>query len=400
MIESWGIAVAVQQREFEHIVIGLGALGSAACYWLSRRAGADVLGLEQFALGHERGASEDHSRILRLSYHTKAYVELAREAYDAWRVVEQESGEALMLRTGGLDLGPRESAIPMDDYTGSLDAAGVPYEHLDADEIMRRWPQFTLTDDIHGIFQEDSGLLPASRCNETHRSLARERGATLLGEARVSAITPVGDGIEVVAGGTTYRGRTLAIAADAWTNELLALLGQRTLPLQTTQEQVTYFGSSRVGDFAPERFPVWIWLDDPCFYGLPAYGLAATKVAQDVGGREVTTDSRTFDPDEATLGRVTRFIQRYLPTAAGPLVATKTCLYTLTPDRDFVIDTLPGQANISVALGAGHAFKFASLFGRILSELAATGTSRSDIKAFRFDRPILGLADPPRNYMV
>ena len=390
----------MDRSEFEHIVIGLGALGSAACYWLSRQAGVDVLGLEQFELGHERGASEDHSRILRLSYHTKAYVELACQAYDAWRVVELESDERLMVRTGGLDLGPRQSAIPMDDYTTSLDAAGVPYERLDADEIMRRWPQFRLGDDIHGIFQKDSGLLPASLCNQTHRTLAMQRGATLRADARVTAIRQAGDAVEVFAGGRTYRGRTLTICADAWTNELLALLGRRALALQTTQEQVTYFGSPHVADFAPERFPVWIWLDDPCFYGLPVYGEAATKVAQDVGGREVTTGTRTFETDEATLGRVTRFMERYLPTAAGPLVATKTCLYTLTPDRDFVVDTLPGQPNISVALGAGHAFKFASLIGRILAELATTRTSTSDIAAFRYDRPILGLADPPRNYMV
>ena len=385
---------------FDHIVIGLGALGSAACYWLSRHAAGGVLGLEQFELGHERGASEDHSRILRLSYHTKAYVELARHAYDAWRTVELEAGETLMVRTGGLDLGPRDGAIPAHDYTRSMDAAGVPYELLDAGEIMRRWPQFRLSEDIQGIFQRDAGLLPASRCNAAHRRLAAERGATLLGDARVSAIRARRDGVEVTAGGNVYAARTLTICADAWTNELLEMLGQRTLPLQITQEQVTYFASPHVADYAPDRFPVWIWLDDPCFYGLPTYGTTATKVAQDVGGRLVTTETRTFEADPETLGRVTGFIDRYLPTAAGPLVATKTCLYTLTPDRDFVIDRLPGQPNIVVALGAGHAFKFASLFGRIVSELATTGTSTCDIEAFRFDRPILGLDDPPRNYMV
>lgn len=390
----------LERHEFEHIVIGLGALGSAACYWLSRSGGADVLGLEQFALGHERGASEDHSRILRLSYHTTAYVQLARQAYDAWHTIELEAGEALMVRTGGLDLGPPDGAIPADDYTRSMDAAGVPYERLDAGEIMWRWPQFRLSADIRGIFQSDGGLLPASRCNETHRKLARERGATLRANARVSAIRTRGDAVEVVAGGSVYRARTLTIAADAWTNDLLDMLGDRKLPLQITQEQVTYFASPNVADFAPDRFPVWIWLDDPCFYGLPTYGTRATKVAQDVGGREVTADTRTFDTDQVALERVTAFMERYLPTAAGPLVRTKTCLYTLTPDRDFVIDALPERPNIFVALGAGHAFKFASLIGRIVSELATNGSSTSDIGPFRFDRPVLGLADPLRHYMV
>ena len=123
-------------------MLGLGGLGSAAAYWLSRRAGADVLGLEQFELGHVRGESQDHSRIIRLSYHTPAYVELAKHAYRAWAEVERDAGEQLVLKTGGLDFAPRESAIPLTNYSGSMDAAGVAYEHLDAAEIRRRWPQF------------------------------------------------------------------------------------------------------------------------------------------------------------------------------------------------------------------------------------------------------------------
>src|SRR5688500_12484298 len=144
--------------EYEYIVLGLGGFGSAAAYWLSRRAGAEVLGLEQFELGHVRGESQDHSRIIRLSYHTPAYVELARHAYRAWAELEKDSGEQVVLRTGGLDLAPRESAIPLSGYSVSMDAAGVPYEALDAAEIMRRWPQFRLDENIHGLFQPESGI--------------------------------------------------------------------------------------------------------------------------------------------------------------------------------------------------------------------------------------------------
>lgn len=132
------------KREFEYIVIGLGGLGSGAAYWLARRAGAEVLGLEQFALGHDNGASEDHSRIIRLSYHTPAYVELARDAYAAWRAVEEDGDERLLVISGGLDLWPRDAAIPMSDYTESMDAQGVPYERLDADEIRAVGRSFVL----------------------------------------------------------------------------------------------------------------------------------------------------------------------------------------------------------------------------------------------------------------
>src|SRR5919112_6545028 len=134
------VAKTAMKRDYEYIVLGLGGLGSAAAYWLARRAGAGVLGLEQFELGHVRGESQDHSRIIRLSYHTPHYVELARHAYRAWTEVERDAGEALVLRTGGLDLGPRESAISLATYSDSMDAAGVPYERVDPAGILPSWP--------------------------------------------------------------------------------------------------------------------------------------------------------------------------------------------------------------------------------------------------------------------
>jgi sarcosine oxidase len=158
--------------DFEYIVLGLGGFGSAAAYWLARRAGTEVLGLEQFELGHVRGESQDHSRIIRLSYHTPGYVELAKFAFEAWAELERDAGERVVLRTGGLDVGPRESAIPLSTYSDSMDAAGVPYERLDAGEIMRRWPQWRLTDDMHGLFQEQSGIAMAARGNAAHVRMA------------------------------------------------------------------------------------------------------------------------------------------------------------------------------------------------------------------------------------
>src|SRR5262245_54800878 len=176
------------KRDYEYIVLGLGGLGSGAAYWLSRTAGADVLGFEQFELGHARGESQDHSRIIRLSYHTPGYVELAKFAYRAWEELERDAGEQVVLRTGGLDVGPRESAIPLSSYSDSMDAAGVTYERLDAGEIMRRWPQWRLADDMHGLFQEQSGIAMAARANAAHLRMAREHGATLRDRMPVEAI--------------------------------------------------------------------------------------------------------------------------------------------------------------------------------------------------------------------
>lgn len=387
------------RRDFEYIVVGLGGWGSAAAYWLSRRAGADVLGLEQFELGHVRGESQDHSRIIRLSYHTPAYVELARHAYTAWAEVERDSGEQLVLKTGGLDFSPRQSAIPLTNYSGSMDAAGVPYEHLDGAEIRRRWPQFTVTDDIHGLYQAESGIAMAARGNAAHVRMAREHGATLKDGVPVERLRSTGDGVEVTAGGVSYRGRRLVVAAGAWSNGALTHFGIH-LPLRVTKEQVSYFATPHPDDFRPDRFPIWIWMDDPCFYGFPTFGEAGPKAGQDAGGEEVTAETRTFEPDPAALKRTVDFLGRCIPRALGPIIYTKTCLYTLTPDRDFVIDTLPEHPNVAVGIGGGHGYKFASLIGSVLADLALDGRTERNIEPFRIDRAILQLQNPPANYMV
>lgn len=387
------------RTDFDYITLGLGGLGSAAAYWLARVAGRDVLGLEQFELGHVRGESQDHSRIIRLSYHTPGYVRLARRAYESWATLEGEAREPCVLKCGGLDVAPRGSRIPLDPYLASLTAERVPFEHLDAAEIMRRFPQFRLTDDCHGIFQEDGGIAMAAVANAAHQRMAREHGATLRDRCPVTSVRTVGGEVEVVAGDAAYRCRRLVVAAGPWSNTILAMLG-RTLPLEVTREQVTYYATPHLTEFAPGRFPVWIWMDDPCYYGFPVFGERATKVAQDAGGRPTTAESRTFDPDPENSARVHAFTERYLPRALGPVLQIKTCLYTLTPDRDFVLDLVPGHEQIAMAIGAGHAFKFASVIGRILSELATAGRTPSDLAPFSISRPILAEPNPPRSYMV
>lgn len=387
------------RRAYRYIVLGLGGLGSAAAYWLARRAGAEVLGLEQFPLGHDRGGTHDHSRIIRLSYHTPGYVQLAQAAYQAWAALEAEAGEQLILKTGGLDLFPAGGRIPQTDYTASLTAAGVPFEVLDAPEAMRRWPQWRLPEHVSVLYQAESGIAPAERGSAAHRRLARQYGATLLDRTPVTAITAGGGEFQVATAGQIFRAEQLIFAAGAWTNQLLAHLGLR-LPLTITQEQLTYFDAPCPADFAPERFPIWIWMDEPCFYGFPVYGAPGVKGAQDVGGAEVTAETRTFEPDPENLRRLSAFFQTHLPGAYGPPLLTKTCLYTLTPDRDFVIDALPGRPGAWLALGAAHDFKFASLIGQILSELAVEGRTRRDLSPFRFTRPVLQMQNPPKRFMV
>lgn len=391
-------------RDHDLIVVGLGALGSAAAYWAVRRPGLRVLALEQFEIGHPNGASEDVSRIIRLSYHRPDYIRLARRAYATWGEVEHEAGVRVVHRTGGLDVGPATPAdgvaIDLAEYAAAMDAEHVPYERLEAAEIVRRWPVWRLDERHAGLFQPDAGIADPSQGNAAHRRLAREHGATLREHAPVVRIAPRhpahpdGELVVELADGSHLTAGRVVLATDAWTNELLEPLG-RALPLTVTQEQVTWFEPAADPErFAPERFPVWIWMDEPSFYGFPTHAAGGPKIGQDVGGRVVTARTRTFERDDEAHARALAFLERHLPSMAGRPLTTKTCLYTLTPDRDFVVDAVPGLPGLLVVLGSAHAYKFASVLGRIAVELALDGASPSapELTGFRIDRP--SLVDP------
>jgi sarcosine oxidase len=348
-----------------------------------------VLGLEQFEFGHARGSSHDRSRIIRLSYFTPAYVQMAKEAYRAWESLEDDAGERLVVKTGGLDIGPRENPVRMSEHIDSMRACGVAFEELDAAEIRRRWPCWRVGDEVRGILA-DAGIVAAERATAALRRMAVGFGATLHDRTPVTSLRAEGGEIDVEAGGNRYRAGKLIVAAGAWTNDALAHLG-RSLPIEVTKEQVIYFMPRDPAAFTLGEFPIWIWLDEPSFYGFPIFGEPrSVKITQDSGGKPVDAQTRDFEEDPEITARVKGFLERYLPAALGAVDLVKTCLYARTPDRDFVIDALPGHANVSVAVGDGHAFKFASLIGRILSDGTVEGC---DLTPFKIARPILSRLD-------
>jgi monomeric sarcosine oxidase len=379
-------------RTYRYAVVGAGGIGSAAAYWLSRLAGPDVICLEQWELGHDRGASEDHSRIIRLGYHARRYTALTRAAYAAWRTVEEESGVPLIRTTGALNLarpGSEGGAI-LDAYVDAMDAEGIAHERLDAGEIGRRWPQFRLPDGFEALFQPEGGILDIRRASAVHRALARARGATFAAHAAVTAIRPHAEGVELATEAGPIHAEHVVLCAGAWIGPLLAGLGL-DWPIRLTQEQVTYFATPNLRAFAPDRFPIWIWHGegDEEYYGFPVYGEVATKAAQDLGGPEVTLDRGSWAPDPARVERVARFLDRVLPGYGGPELYTRCCLYDMPPDRDFVVDLVPGHPRLAVCVGAGHAAKFAGVLGRILSELVTVGGTELPVEPFRADRPAL-----------
>jgi sarcosine oxidase len=383
--------------DYEYVVVGLGALGSATAYHLAK-GGHTVLGLEQFEFGHARGASHDTSRILRHSYHTPGYVALTFAAYDDWAALEADTGERLVTQVGGLDLFPPGAATAIDDYTTSMSALGVAYETLDDAEVQRRWPQFAVPADTVGLYQERASVVPAARGTAAMQAQARRFGATLADHAPVERIEARGRGAVVHFGDRSVCARGVVVCADAWTTRLLADL-EVPVPLTVTLEQVTYFQPADPAPFQPGRMPLWIWMDDPAFYGFPCYGEPTVKAARDCSEIPVTGDDRPFDPDPSRLAELLDFMARTLP-ASGPPVRSKTCLYTLTPDRDFVLSALPGNEAVVVGLGAGHGFKFAPTFGRLLAELVTTGKTNCDLTAFSLDREALTRPDYPANWRI
>jgi sarcosine oxidase len=382
----------------DYVVAGLGALGSATCMELAVR-GHRVLGLERFELGHARGASHDTSRILRHSYHTPAYVRLTQEAYADWARLERAARTDLVTVVGGLDLFPPDPAISPADYTASLDEVGIAHELLDRDAVAQRWPQFRLPAGTVVIHQEDAAIVPAGRGTRVMQEVARRHGAHLSEHSPLLSVHRTAGGLlEVLTPQGPVRCRGLVVCTDAWVNDVLRHLGAE-VPVEVTLEQVTYFRPERPQEFQAGRLPLWIWMDDPSYYGFPCYGEPTVKAAQDCGGPVVDPETRTLHPDEAMEARLADHLRRTLPGSGVPVRSLR-CKYTLTPDRDFVISTVPGDPQVVVGLGAAHGFKFAPTFGRLLADLAVEGGTATDLSPFRMDRPALTDPDYASHWLV
>ncbi|MEM9004648.1 MAG: N-methyl-L-tryptophan oxidase [Cyanobacteria bacterium P01_F01_bin.86] len=380
------------RTHFDYIVLGCGGIGSATVYWLSKRVGADVLGIEQFPLFHHNGGSQDYSRIIRLSYHQEKYARLTPFTYQAWATIAEESGVSPVTKTGGVTLAYRDRPYRqgVEDYATAMDRADIPYDRMDADELRHRFPQFCPQEEVVALYQEETGIVDPSRGNAIHIALARGYGATVLSECPVISIQPdhLGEGAVVKTEQGSFSCNRLVVTAGAWTESLLASVGME-VPLIVTQEQVTYYSTPNLKEFSIGRFPVFQWKEDFAYYGFPIYGEVAAKAAIDASGDRVTTKTRTFTPNVAREQQLDDFLQTQIPGFVGPKLYTKSCLYTMPADRDFILDTLPEHPQVLVAVGAGHAYKFASLLGQILSDLAIDGTSQHDVSPFTFKRPAL-----------
>ncbi|CAG8149270.1 unnamed protein product [Penicillium olsonii] len=370
-----------KMNQFDVAVVGLGALGSAATFHASLK-GVKVIGIEQYELGHVRGASHDTSRIVRTSYGEHEYVALAKSAYKDWAHLEEKCGQRLLTQTGGIVFFPENGPMSARDFANSLTANDIPHELLSAQEVNKRWPQFNIPSSVTTVYTADTGIVHAARSTMAMQSQARANGAILKENTQVFQVVPsVGSrGVVIETSNGPFFATKVIIAADAWLNKLLAPL-DAVIPLSIMQEQVSYYKPTDMASFEQGHFPVWIWEDEPCYYGFPTYGEPTIKAARDVANNFMTPEQRTFVHSPQLLKELTEFMAHLVP-GKGQVLRTVTCQYAITPSRQLVISSLERYDNIFVGLGCGQGFKFAPAIGRILAELAIDGKTDDNISKF------------------
>lgn len=378
---------AVERPRYDVIVVGLGAMGSAAAFHLARR-GARVLGLDRFAPPHALGSSHGRSRIIREAYFEgPLYVPLVQRAYELWGELEAASGTAILRQTGGLMLGPPDGAV----VAGALASArqhGLPFEELSAVEVTRRVPGFRPTVDMVGVWEPRAGYLVPERAIEAHLALAARHGAELRTGESVLRWSAGGGTVEVTTERGTYAARRLVLAAGAWMRRLLR--PELDLPLVVERVVQHWFRPACATTlYAPDRFPIFICEYAPglAWYGFPDAGDGVKAALHHHGEHGADPDALRRDVGPEEVAYVRALLRTFMPAADGPLAESAVCMYTNTPDEHFVIDAHPAHPEVVIASPcSGHGFKFSSAIGELVAALATDGRTEFDLTPFRVSR--------------
>jgi sarcosine oxidase len=366
------------------IVAGLGGMGSAAAYQLAGR-GQRVLGLEKFSPAHDKGSSHGRSRIIRQAYFEGAeYVPLLLRAYELWEQLEEETGQELMTLTGGLMIGREEGEL----VSGSVQSAeehDLPYELLDAAEIRRRFPAYAPGPETVALYEEKAGFVRPEETVRAHLDRATSLGADLRFGEPVLSWEASENGVRVETPAGSYEAERLVISPGAWAPQLLADLD---LPLEVIRQVMFWYEPvGGLEPFLPDRFPIYIWEPDDgnMFYGFPAQdddrGVKAAFFR--AGGVPTTPETIEREVHEEEIDFLRSYLAEHIPDLAGRCLDARACMYTNTPDEHFVISLHPDHPQVAIAAGfSGHGYKFCSVVGEILADLATEGSTRHPLDLF------------------
>ncbi len=372
---------------YDALVVGLGAMGSATLYELAAR-GVTVVGVDAFDPPHALGSTHGRSRIIREAYYEhSSYVPLVQRAYARWAALEQRSGTSLFRQTGGLNIGAPDSGLVI----GALASAarhGLDVEVITAGEIARRFPAFAVTPGMIGVFERSAGMLFPEACIGAYLGLARSLGADVRVNTRVLGLSRSAGGIIAETEAGPIAARSVVVCAGAWARPLLASVGIQ-VPLDVTRQTMHWLEQRGDADVrGPDSFPIALveHAVDRMFYAMPDTG-DGVKVAIHHEGAVVSADAVDRAIHLSDTEPVEGLAARFLPGVAAPIRESLVCLYTNTPDHDFVIDVADGMPNVVVISAcSGHGFKFASAIGEVAAQLALGESSDVDTSQFRLGR--------------
>lgn len=372
-----------QGHSYDVIVVGVGGMGSAAVYHLAKR-GVDVLGIERYDIPHTHGSSHGESRLLRLPQ-TKGheYVPLVQRARELWLDLEDEASEEIFVQTGTIGIGPAGSD-KITDGTSSCDAYGIEYELLSSEEVSERFPAYDIPDDHQGIYQSDGGFVASEKGIISHVRQAQSHGGTVHARERVRDWEPVGDGVRVTTDRSTYTADHLVVSSGAWAGKHLDFLSGKLRP---ERRVMIWIQPENEAHFSPERFPGFtIQVPDGSYYGFPNYERPGYKYGRepeipDVIDPDDWQDEPTLQDDEF----LRRLANNHFPSGTGPTMGMSSCIVTSSVDGHFYVDSHPEHPQVTIAAGfSGSGYKFCSVIGESLADIATTGDTENPIEKFRF----------------
>lgn len=359
------------------LVAGVGAVGAMTCRELARR-GARVIGLDRFTIPNPEASYHGHSRVFRTAYYEHPdYVPLLQRARQSWLELQQEAGCTLYIETGGLYMGAAHSTFVAGSIQ-ALRAHQLDFEQLDRAQLRLRYPQWTLPDDFIGVVEKHAGALLSERIVEAAVCSARNGGAELSEREPVVDWRADARGVDVRTADRRYRADRLVVCAGAWSIPLLGDVGRT---LRVSRQVLAWFRPHDDRSFQPDVFPIW-GLDsgsDPFHYGFPMLpGADGMKLAHHTPGPTTTPQSIDREPMPAETESIREAARRFLPDADGELLRAMVCMYTNSPDGQFIVDVHPDSGRVLFCAGlSGHGFKFAPVLGEALADLALRG--RTDL---------------------